>query len=269
MNEFPRLSYHSTFREHYATFRPAGLTDSKIGGAPYRPKGTSWPTDPDGHPFSFVAQLNLEQVERDRKELAVPPLLDGALPTTGLLHFYVQMSDEWGPASHVSYVPDFSLESEDPVFAWKAAPEDSIRWIQEDPHPRQDPEGGHLAPSEHWTLLSILQHPEVPQALETTLMEPACQKPVPGIHIESPIQENMYELCGEYLGFSDHQVGGLAEFPQDDPRPMGSPLRLLLQIRYDLCMQPIGDCGTMHFFIGPTDLAQRDFRNVLMDWSCF
>ncbi|MEJ5997453.1 YwqG family protein [Corynebacterium sp. H130] len=268
MTEYPRLSYKSTFSFHDPTFRPAGLTDSKLGGAPYRPKGAGWPIAPDGLPYSFVAQLNLEQVERDRQSLGIPPLLEGALPTTGLLQFFLPLCDGWRPGCFVAYLLDYSYPADEPLFAWKADYDSPVVWVREIPHPEIDPRTQHLKFGAFYTELSLLCHPEVPQALEPVALEPMLQRPVPGLHIEAPEQESKRELRQSYLGECNHQVGGLANFVQNDPRPEGSPLRLLFQIEADHHMQWIGDSGNFQFFIDPADLARKDFRNVLADWTC-
>ncbi|WP_407921612.1 DUF1963 domain-containing protein [Corynebacterium epidermidicanis] len=55
----------------------------------------------------------------------------------------------------------------------------------------------------------------------------------------------------DLLGEISHQVGGYADFAQNDPRTKETPLRLLFQIDGDLDMQRIGDMGTMQFLSTP------------------
>jgi hypothetical protein len=42
----------------FADGEPADRRVTKIGGLPFRPTGSSWPVGDDGHPLTFVAQLN-------------------------------------------------------------------------------------------------------------------------------------------------------------------------------------------------------------------
>ncbi|QGU02743.1 hypothetical protein CKALI_09440 [Corynebacterium kalinowskii] len=277
----PRLSYRSTFDSKDSTFRQAGLTDSKLGGAPYRPRGAGWPHQPDGDPYSFVAQLNLAQVERDRQLLGVPPLLDGSLPTNGLIQFFLPFDDVYGlgagkPDCFVAFIPDPTRPADEPIFAWRSYYDKPVHWLHEDPTPAFTPDGKWLARSPYYTELSIFDHPEVAQALEPVLLEPTMQQPIPGLHAEvTPDQEAAWKevadqdnLHPKHLGECNHQIGGFASFVQNEPRPQGSPLRLLFQIECDIHMQAIGDMGNMQFFIDPADLKRRDFSNVLIDWAC-
>ncbi|AKK02453.1 DUF1963 domain-containing protein [Corynebacterium epidermidicanis] len=122
-----------------------------------------------GDPYSFVAQLNLAQVERDRIELGIPPLLDGALPTTGLIQFFLPFDDAYGlatgqPDCFVAYIVDPDLPADEPVFAWKAIFDSDTQWLRENPAPELNSRGDHLAVSPCYTELSILEHPEVAQA---------------------------------------------------------------------------------------------------------
>jgi uncharacterized protein YwqG len=65
------------------------------------------------------------------------------------------------------------------------------------------------------------------------------------------------------------QVGGYAEFTQEDPRAVDSPLVLLLQLSSDDKAEMMwGDSGIANFFIDPDDLAKADFSRVLYNWDC-
>lgn len=277
----PRLSYQSTFRRESPVMRQAELRDTKIGGAPYRPKGAGWPCAQNGRPYTFVAQLNLAQVERDRQTLGVPPLLDGALPTTGLIQFFLPFDDVYGcgngePECFVAFIPDPTLPAEDPVFAWIADFDAPVQWIHENPTPEINERFGRLAPSPYSTELSILEHPEVAQALEPIALEPMMQYPQPTLHAEVTDEQEAkwrefdpdYTFVKEIFGKADHQVGGYSDLVQNELRPKGTPLRLLFHINSDFDMQCIGDMGTMQFYIDPADLRRRDFSKVWMDWAC-
>lgn len=57
---------------------------TKVGGVPDLPSGVAWP-DFDGVPFSFLGQINLDEV-------ASHITLNGRGPTNGLLSFFLDMS---------------------------------------------------------------------------------------------------------------------------------------------------------------------------------
>ncbi|WP_161601452.1 YwqG family protein [Paenibacillus luteus] len=58
---------------------------SKIGGSPDTPTGFTWP-DWEGHPMSFIAQINLEEFPISS--------IDQNYPTTGILHFFYPCDDD-------------------------------------------------------------------------------------------------------------------------------------------------------------------------------
>ena len=61
---------------------------SKIGGKPYLPKDFVWPYYQE-LPLSFLAQINLEEVNSFDK--------DKLLPSTGMLYFFYELeTEEWG-----------------------------------------------------------------------------------------------------------------------------------------------------------------------------
>ena len=64
------------------------INKSKIGGKPYLPKDFIWPYYQE-LPLSFLAQINLEEVNSFDK--------DKLLPSTGMLYFFYELeTEEWG-----------------------------------------------------------------------------------------------------------------------------------------------------------------------------
>ncbi|MDU0478828.1 YwqG family protein [Staphylococcus chromogenes] len=278
----PRVSYDADQVVEDGTFHTAGLTDSKLGGAPYRPKGAGWPVDSNGRHMCFVAQLNLAQVEHDRIAAGVPPLFDGAMPTSGLLQFFLRFDDTFGLYTEgtkcfVAFLEDFSAEADDPVFCYSPNWKEPVKWAYENRHPAVKRERKELAYSEFESEECILANPDVPCPLIPKVFQPALQRPLPGWHVEVTDEQNQAwpkdavseEYTKAYVGQALHQVGGVPNFTQDDPRPGGSNLRLLFQLDGNTHAVQIGDAGTMQFFIDPADLARRDFSKVLMNWACF
>lgn len=77
------------------------LWASRLGGVPYRPHGEAWPLGHDGKPMSFLAQLNLAELNADGH---LPDL-----PTAGMLQFF--MGPEHPDESCVIYRPEVSHDS--------------------------------------------------------------------------------------------------------------------------------------------------------------
>ena len=68
------------------TLTPAtdlSLTDSKVGGIPYIPKGGVLPMTSDNKPLFMIAQINCEQLPQN-----------SFYPQKGLLQFWIRVADE-------------------------------------------------------------------------------------------------------------------------------------------------------------------------------
>ena len=63
----------------------SGLTDSKVGGTPYLPRGEAWPVCSYGAPMTFLAQIDCTQL----KDLP-------DFPHAGLLQFFIGTDDVYG-----------------------------------------------------------------------------------------------------------------------------------------------------------------------------
>ncbi|MEJ5997456.1 YwqG family protein [Corynebacterium sp. H130] len=229
--EFPRIPYT-------ASETPAGLTDSKLGGAPYRPVGTTWPTEDSGQVLNFVAQLNLAHVESDRQALALPPLFEGVLPTEGILQFFLPFWEVYdsGPGiAHIEYFPTCDEPAQPPRIAWQPWEEDPLIWLTETATPVED----------HRALSSMLDFPCFPYKLTPKEAQPLIQ-------VFDDIDDDE----------SSSQVGGVGTFVDSTPT---SPVLFYL----DSICEPvtIGDCGVMGFFIQQEALVKRDFRNVNLEVS--
>ena len=221
---------------------------SKIGGQPYRPKGTAWPTAPDGQPLVFFAQINFAEAP------ALAPF-----PEKGILQFFIQDDDLYGmdfddgeaqDAFRVLYFPEVSQQIAD------LAPAADIR--------------------DDYELLP--HHPENSHPLTFEIAEeiaPACDYRFAasmGAGFFEQFGEAEWTLLDAYNAIAraqGHKIGGYAYFTQDDPRSAADPRLLLLQIDSDEALDLMwGDMGVGHFFIREKDLIARDFSRVLYDWDC-
>jgi uncharacterized protein YwqG len=221
---------------------------SKVGGMPYLPKGTSWPVSPDGQPLYFLAQINFSEAP------ALAPF-----PEKGILQFYINDDDLYGM--------DFDDGEVQDTFRVLYFPEvsQSIAGLQ-----------SGMAISEDYELLP--HHPEVSHPLTFEAAEeiaPACDYRFAaqmGAGFFEQFGDKEWELLDTYNKIAQaqgHKFGGYAYFTQDDPRSPEDPMLLLLQIDSDEQMDLMwGDMGVGHFFIREKDLLARDFSRVLYDWDC-
>lgn len=235
---------------------------SKMGGTPDLPPGVTWPVNNEGHPLSFVAQLDL---------LAVAPYdTSGLLPTTGFLYFFYDADQQiWGfdPADKGNFkviwfdgpsttlIPtDFPSELDrqaryspaffsysihtsipgirDQGFNFLSEDEEVVYWDQVQ-------EGGYIN--------KILGYADAIQGP----MELECQLVTNGLY------------CGDASGYQDPRRGEL--------EPTAKDWKLLLQIdsNEELTGMMWGDSGRIYFWIREQDLVARNFDGCWCVLQCF
>lgn len=228
--------------------RATALWDSKVGGLPYLPKGTDWPTAPDGRNLFFLAQLNFAEMP------ALPPF-----PEKGIVQFYIYDDDLYGM--------DFDDGENADTFRVLYFPE----VVKNEANLQVN-----FPPLRDYDLLP--HHPDVSHPLAFELAEEV----VPstdyrfwetfGANFFQQFGPKEWELTDAYnkaVKAVGHKIGGYAYFTQDDPRRTGDPMLLLFQLDSDELMDLMwGDMGVGHFFIREKDLEKRDFSKVLYDWDC-
>ncbi len=228
--------------------RNTKLWESKVGGAPYMPKGQIWPCAPDGRELFFLAQINLADVPR------LEPL-----PQKGIIQFFIYDDDLYGM--------DFD-DGENP---------DTFRVIY---HP--DPVKDEAQLRKDFPIMrdfdELPHHPDECYPLAFSMAEEVA--PISdyrfyqhfGADFFRQFGENEWTIqedFGKKVRSDGHKMGGYAYFTQDDPRRNDDPMFLLFQLDSDERMDLMwGDMGVGHFFIREKDLKNGDFSKVLYDWDC-
>lgn len=266
--EQPRLKLPRKFEPYRerieATLRPALLLElleeepgplgSKVGGVPYRVRGEAWPTDTEGRPLTFLAQLNFADL----------PPLEG-YPESGILQFFIGRDDLYGC--------DFMRPEEGDLARFE------VRWI---PEPQMDL--SQLDAETH-----VFDAADDDSPLETRrgfgLSGKRVEQPMSwcDCHFEQAIGLDLYDdsegpedmTLGEWqqkkydeLATYGHQVGGYPYFTQEDPRMPDDPRILLFQLDSEAGKIMWGDVGIANFFIHPDDLTRQDFSRVAYNWDC-
>ena len=252
--------------------------DSKLGGLPYFPKSTEYPTVREGEnagkPLRLLAQLNLSAL----------PKLEG-FPTEGMLQFFVFPDDLYGM--------DYDAPCDQNGFRviyHENVTTDTAALLSEDEIPKSD-DDDDIFPFDGEFLLTA-------EAAEKTGAGQAdfrFEKAVTDAYNElfGGDVVAMWDADGKGIRQADTQLydaifsrssektrmGGFPYFTQDDPRRYNKALQghtfMLFQSDSEnggdgewddeICW---GDMGVANFFITPEALAKRDFSNVLYTWDC-
>lgn len=240
------------------TLRPMADDDvalSKVGGRAYWPDGIAYPTGDDGKPLYLLAQI----------DFAAAPKLPG-YPDSGLLQFFIAADDYYG-ANFDGGTDAFSEQKNFRVVYWPAplapAAKPSIPASHEDVNLPMDPAkprrmqlvaGSETMGAGDAGIAAVLGQDAYPLAEEYAERNKL---------LEDAVVDALYTE----LSRTGHKLGGYPYFTQEDPRRVGDPRVLLMQLDTDDHMM-WGDAGVANFFIEPDDLARRDFSRVMYNWDC-
>jgi hypothetical protein len=260
--------------KHYAkadfTAAQTTLTESKIGGLPYLPKGNAALQNTDGKHLRLLAQINCT----DLKGLE-------HFPSTGILQFFIL--DNW----------EFGIENGRDGYAVRYYPEISEHYTEAElaEYYRPYAEDEECFPILQECKLQFRLTEQAP-VLDHATCVMLCGKYLAehGIEVDYHTKEHLqrvvqHEYENEFStydkeddGEENHsQCGGYPYFTQNDPRDEDKGLAdynvLLFQLDSSFDedgeeIVMIGDMGVMNFFIRQDDLQRRDFSDVLYSWDC-
>jgi uncharacterized protein YwqG/predicted DNA-binding protein (MmcQ/YjbR family) len=227
------------------------LGQTKIGGQPDLPKGTTWPTFRGGKPFAFLLQINLAEIPK--------AIRFADLPEDGILSFFsVYGWQEDGDAD--PHLPPGEYEYDWTQILYHPASAGPLRR-----HPTPPAVNAFKAAAVEF--VPIL-------SLPTDIKEPDVAK----LKWKKDIKERFDDLVMSFNDIRGHQngnpapnvLGGFAEYIQMFVDAVAEQdLQLLFQLASDdhagMCW---GDGGYIYFWIRPDDLKRRVFTRVYTDYQC-
>lgn len=225
---------------------------SSFGGQFYVPPGFAWPEFKE-RPMWPLAQLNFAEL----------PHLDG-FPDRGILQFFINTDDLYGV--------DFDNRTEQTGFRVVYHPEPGEVTLPnpELPHPAtvylpvERPIRVSASPA---TMPMSVWDWRFAHTLAESWRRRVGSEPDPELAYVA--WDVLTDVESEVI--AAHQIGGYAQFTQEDPREYESQWRghstVLLQIDSGdgICW---GDAGIACFLIEPERLRNLDFSNVLYSWDC-
>ena len=248
------------------------IDKSKIGGKPYLPKDFIWPYYQE-LPLSFLAQINLEEVNSLDK--------DKLLPSKGMLYFFYELeTEEWGyhPESKgcakVFYYEDISnfslIDFPKDIKDYCKVPEFKVAFKSNISLPSY--ENFYLFLKEHDTFkeqdisfsdfIPLYDELFIPDNNYTKLLG------YPEV-IQNPMEEECEAVT---RGFN---MGGIESYPKQYQKEIRSASKdwiLLFQMDtvetsdYELMF---GDSGHIYFWIKKEDLKNKNFDNIWLILQCY
>jgi len=211
------------------------ITDSKIEGIPYIPKGRKIPTNSKGQQFMFLAQINCENLKG---------LED--FPQEGILQFWILGEDLLG----LDFDDYTNRDGFDVIYYEKIEDYHSEVEFKKMYNPYRENSGN----------LEIANKPcKMNFSLKSSEKETFDYK-VEGIFESNSDGENGGTKCNGFPFFT--------QFEPRDEEQMKKYDTLLFQIDSGGEIM-IGDCGVMNFFINREKLKNKDFSDVFYNWDCY
>lgn len=228
-------------------------TRSKLGGAPYLPLNTPYPTTCDGRPLLLLAQINFADVaaQVDLHALTHP------LPERGILQIFIAEEGMYGsdfdnpfPNDHYQVRFYETLEECDGAAVQAAlatlngVERDSLPFSYESQFPLQ---------------FSLTEGSVNPDVIEINQFD-----------FDAKELDKHYDAYMEAANIGAHQLLGYPAFIQGDSREENESIQeyvLLFKLDSDEHLM-WGDCGIANFFIHPRDLRAKDFSRLAYSWDC-
>ena len=238
------------------------ITDSKIEGIPYIPKGRKIPTNSKGQQFMFLAQINCENLKG---------LED--FPQEGILQFWILGEDLLG----LDFDDYTNRDGFDVIYYEKIEDyysEDEFKEMY-NPYKFDLKYMETLIASEPCKMKFSLekQKESFNYELLDNLFKEVLEEESLGFNEKDKLYEEVEKLYDDefYEEIVGTKCNGFPYFTQWEPRDdeqMKEYDTSLFQIDSGKEVM-IGDSGVMHFFINREKLKNKDFSDVFYHWDCY
>ena len=242
------------------------VTDSKVGGVPYIPKGGVLPRSADGKPLFMLAQINCEQLPENN-----------LYPKKGLLQFWIAATDDYlygidfdNPCSNDNkrvlyfstigealsiddFISDYTFD--DNHLPFNSKKQFALHFKKDTESISLEERAANQLFFEKWN-----------EAFSTQITT-----------IDEFFEEVPNDICEEINASllkepTGHKIGGYPYFIEYDPREENDPhTLLLLQIDIDNVEgEEIywgNGGGVANFFVSPEDMTNCKFDDVLFHWE--
>ena len=238
------------------------ITDSKIEGIPYIPKGRKIPTNSKGQQFMFLAQINCE----DLKGLE-------DFPQEGILQFWILGEDLLG----LDFDDYTNRDGFDVIYYEKIEDYHSEVEFKEmyNPYKFDLKYMETLIASEPCKMKFSLekQKESFNYELLDNLFKEVLEEENLGFNEKDKLYEEVEKLYDDefYEEIVGTKCDGFPYFTQWEPRDdeqMKEYDTSLFQIDSGKEVM-IGDSGVMHFFINREKLKNKDFSDIFYHWDCY
>lgn len=279
IEEIKRLTARQALHIKIAPEKKPGITDSKFGGIPYWDMKMDYPRAKDGSLLMLIAQINLDELNREGKNPG------DKLPRCGMLQFFIAMDDVFGMDFDNTTDSEGRLAQENFRVVYHKTIDEGASKEEIAALGMPDSASEDVDESPLWGEYGLtMELEETYIGTDDYRFEEYFHKAAKTVGWEVAEGESGYnsfseegrDALFEELEPSGHWMLGYPFFTQYDPREEYDEKKKytvqLFQMDSDYGDDDDyilwGDAGVANFFISEEDLAKEDFRDVLYSWDC-
>ena len=241
------------------------ITDSKVMGLPYIPKGAQIPQTANGDKMMMIAQINCDDLQG---------LAD--FPEKGILQFFV-LNDEDGLLG-LDFDNQTVQDSFRVIYHEKIEEfydENELKSIY---NPYNFEESYITNDNESYKMnFELTSEKERFEDMFYHIFTKICKEK----GLKQTQEDWLYRKLLNFMQYSENyysQCDGFAFFTQDDPREYNEEYKKFDTVLFQLNSEfdentrnwkvCIGDAGVINFFINRENLKKKDFSEILYNWDC-
>ena len=263
--EYEKTAQTKTFTKITLTENELKITDSKVMGFPYIPKGAEIPQTANGDKMMMIAQINCDDLQG---------LAD--FPEKGILQFFV-LNDEDGLLG-LDFGNQTVQDSFRVIYHEKIEEfydENELKSIY---NPYNFEESYITNDNESYKMnFELTSEKERFEDMFYHIFTKICKEK----GLKQTQEDWLYRKLLNFMQYSENyysQCDGFAFFTQDDPREYNEEYKKFDTVLFQLNSEfdentrnwkvCIGDAGVINFFINRENLKKKDFSEILYNWDC-
>ena len=263
--EYEKTAQTKTFAKITLTENELKITDSKVMGLPYVPKGAEIPQTANGDKMMMIAQINCDDLQG---------LAD--FPEKGILQFFV-LNDEDGLLG-LDFDNQTVQDSFRVIYHEKIEEfydENELKSIY---NPYNFEESYITNDNESYKMnFELTSEKERFEDMFYHIFRKICKEK----GLKQTQEDWLYRKLLNFMQYSENyysQCDGFAFFTQDDPREYNEEYKKFDTVLFQLNSEfdentrnwkvCIGDAGVINFFINRENLKKKDFSEILYNWDC-
>ena len=264
-DKYQKTAQTKAFTKITLTENELKITDSKVMGLPYIPKGAQIPQTANGDKMMMIAQINCDDLQG---------LAD--FPEKGILQFFV-LNDEDGLLG-LDFGNQTVQDSFRVIYHEKIEEfydENELKSIY---NPYNFEESYITNDNESYKMnFELTSEKERFEDMFYHIFTKICKEK----GLKQTQEDWLYRKLLNFMQYSENyysQCDGFAFFTQDDPREYNEEYKKFDTVLFQLNSEfdentrnwkvCIGDAGVINFFINRENLKNKDFSEILYNWDC-